>query len=92
MIEGLWVLCLDPFFHNAPQPLFPADVDYAGAVEIAAGCFYHLQHMFEELEEIRAFELLRTTNDRADYLLTKEARVVAMTCTHASLKVCAHCL
>lgn len=38
------------------------------------------------VQEFRAFELLRTGADRARYLLIKEAKVIAMTCTHAALK------
>ena len=37
-------------------------------------------------QEFRAFELLRSGADRADYLLIKEAKIIAMTCTHAALK------
>ncbi|RVW89793.1 Intron-binding protein aquarius [Vitis vinifera] len=33
-----------------------------------------------------AFELLKSTADRANYLMTKQAKIVAMTCTHAALK------
>ena len=39
-----------------------------------------------QLEEFRAFELLRSSYDRTNYLLVKEAKVIAMTCTHAALK------
>jgi intron-binding protein aquarius len=42
--------------------------------------------MFDELESFRAFEIMRTGPDRVDYLLTKEAKIIAMTCTHAALK------
>ena len=42
--------------------------------------------MFEQLDEFRAFELLRSGLDRSRYLLVKEAKVIAMTCTHAALK------
>lgn len=38
------------------------------------------------LQEFRAFELLRSGADRAEYLLIKEAKIIAMTCTHAALK------
>jgi intron-binding protein aquarius len=38
------------------------------------------------LQECRAFELLRGQADRVNYLVTKHAKVVAMTCTHAALK------
>ena len=42
--------------------------------------------MFQELEECRAFELLKSTADPANYLMTKQAKIVATTCTHAALK------
>ncbi|KAG2227972.1 hypothetical protein INT45_011996, partial [Circinella minor] len=74
------------FFSNAPNPVFADDMDAEQALEAAQGCFRHLQRLFGELEEIRAFELLRTGYDRANYLITKEARIIAMTCTHAALK------
>lgn len=45
----------------------------------------HLAQMFEELKDYRAFELLRSHSARSDYLLTKQARIIAMTCTHAAL-------
>ena len=42
--------------------------------------------MFQELEECRAFEWLKSTADRANYLTAKLAKIVAMTCAHAALK------
>lgn len=42
--------------------------------------------MFQELEETRPFELLKSQRDRVNYLTTKQAKIVAMTCTHAALK------
>ncbi|RHZ66997.1 hypothetical protein Glove_303g82 [Diversispora epigaea] len=74
------------YFADAPQPLFPEDASYAETLEIIEGCFRHIEKIFTELEEIRGFELLRTSYDRANYLLTKEAKIIAMTCTHAALK------
>ncbi|KAG0164199.1 hypothetical protein DFQ28_008930 [Apophysomyces sp. BC1034] len=74
------------YFSNAPQPLFTENMDTIQALEAVKGCFRHLEKMFSELEEIRAFELLRNGSDRANYLLTKEAKIIAMTCTHAALK------
>jgi hypothetical protein len=55
-------------------------------MEVARGCFRHLRLLFQELEETRPFELLKGQADRVSYLCTKQAKVVAMTCTHASLK------
>lgn len=43
--------------------------------EIAQGCFRHLRTMFQELEECRAFELLKGQADRINYLMTKQAKV-----------------
>lgn len=47
--------------------------------------FGDLQKIFGELAEYRPLELLRTQRQRGDYLLMKQARVVAMTCTHAAI-------
>lgn len=55
-------------------------------MEIAEGCFRHIRKIFTELEECRPFELLMSSGDRANYLLTKQAKIIAMTCTHAALK------
>lgn len=73
------------FFHDAVQPLFPG-VSYEGDLKVAHGCFSYISKIFTQLEEFRAFELLRSGLDRSKYLLVKEARIIAMTCTHAALK------
>eukprot|EP00536_Pseudo-nitzschia_multiseries_P007475 jgi/Psemu1/256274/estExt_Genewise1Plus.C_1770015 len=44
-----------------------------------------LDSIFSELAEYRPFEMLRSQRQRADYLINKQARVVAMTCTHAAI-------
>nr|XP_027114072.1 RNA helicase aquarius-like [Coffea arabica] len=73
------------FFFNAPQPIFTGQ-SFESDMRAAKGCFRHLKTMFKELEECRAFELLKSTVDRSNYLMTKQAKIVAMTCTHAALK------
>ncbi|CAK9317062.1 unnamed protein product [Citrullus colocynthis] len=73
------------FFSNAPNPVFTGE-SFEKDMRAAKGCFRHLKTMFQELEECRAFELLKSTADRANYLMTKQAKIVAMTCTHAALK------
>ncbi|OIT07455.1 PREDICTED: intron-binding protein aquarius [Nicotiana attenuata] len=73
------------FFSNTPQPVF-AGQSFEKDMRAAKGCFRHLKTMFQELEECRAFELLKSTVDRSNYLMTKQAKIVAMTCTHAALK------
>jgi intron-binding protein aquarius len=54
-------------------------------VKEARDCFASIERVFSELAEYRPFELLRTQRQRADYLISKQARVVAMTCTHAAI-------
>lgn len=73
------------YFKDSPQQIF-GGASYARDMRAATGCFRHLKTMFQELEECRAFELLKSTADRANYLMAKQAKIVAMTCTHAALK------
>jgi intron-binding protein aquarius len=73
------------FFSDAPNALFTGE-DFSADWQRAEGCFRHLRTMFQELEEVRPFEILKTQGDRINYLLTKQAKIVAMTCTHAALK------
>lgn len=47
--------------------------------------FSELDEIFSELAEYRPLELLRSQRQRTDYLLMKQARIVAMTCTHAAI-------
>ncbi|KAI8336492.1 DEAD helicases superfamily protein [Blakeslea trispora] len=75
-----------PYFSDAPEPIFTDSMTAEEALASATGCFRHLKAIFDELEAIRPFELLRSGTDRANYLLTKEAKIIAMTCTHAALK------
>lgn len=46
--------------------------DWKQDLEIAQGCFVHINRIFEELSDYRAFELLRTQSLRSDFLLTKQ--------------------
>lgn len=73
------------FFNKAPQPIFKGRT-FVEDFEIAEGCFRHIKNIFTQLEEFRAFELLRSGKDRTRYLQIKEAKIIAMTCTHAALK------
>uniref|UniRef100_A0A915BBL4 Intron-binding protein aquarius n=2 Tax=Parascaris univalens TaxID=6257 RepID=A0A915BBL4_PARUN len=73
------------YFEDVPPPLFKGasfDEDW----EIAEGCWRYIRSIFTQLEEFRSFELLRSGRDRTDYLLVKEAKIIAMTCTHAALR------
>nr|KYP45791.1 Intron-binding protein aquarius [Cajanus cajan] len=80
-VYSRWEQFLAACAENKEKPTFVQD-----HMRAAMGCFRHLKTMFQELEECRAFELLKSTADRANYLMTKQAKIVAMTCTHAALK------
>ena len=74
------------YFASAPQPLFPPAADRSQILEVASGCYRHVEKIFAELEDIRPFEVLRNPRDKANYLLVKEARIIAMTSTHAAMR------
>ncbi|KAJ5675733.1 hypothetical protein N7462_008630 [Penicillium macrosclerotiorum] len=74
------------YFSNAPQPLFDAQASKETLLDVASGCQRHIERIFSELEDIRPFEILRQPRDRANYLLIKEARIIAMTSTHAAMR------
>lgn len=74
------------FFADAPQPLFPPDADREKTLDVVHGCYRHVSKIFSELADILPFELLRRERDKANYLLTNEARIVAMTTTHAAIR------
>lgn len=59
------------YFSNTPTPLF-SGTDRAADLAAAEGALNHLSKMFDELEDYRAFEVLRTQALRTDYLLTKQ--------------------
>ena len=45
-----------------------------------------IRKIFEEINDVHPFELLRNSYDRTNHLLIKQAKIVAMTSTHAALK------
>lgn len=51
------------FFSDAPSPLFKG-AEREADLEAARGCWRHLRTLFQELEECRAFELLKGQGDR----------------------------
>ncbi|KAF9581713.1 hypothetical protein BGW38_001167 [Lunasporangiospora selenospora] len=83
MIKGLFPF--GSFFSNAPAPPFSDCSATEDTLKAARGCFHHLSNLFEQLE-VSVFELLKSSYDRANYLLTKEAMIIAMTRTHTALK------
>ncbi|CAF1275357.1 unnamed protein product [Rotaria sordida] len=74
------------FFSDLNYNLFDNKQTFENNLEIAQGCFRYIQQIFTQLEEFRSFELMRNGSDRAKYLLVREAKIIAMTCTHAALK------
>ncbi len=72
------------FFTDVPS-LFTSS-SFEADYEVTKGCMRYIRRIFKQLEEFRAFELIRNGADRAEYLLVKEAKIIAMTCTHAALK------
>ncbi|KAK5705717.1 hypothetical protein LTR17_021405 [Elasticomyces elasticus] len=74
------------YFSDAPQPLFRPEMSREECIEVARGCERHIGKIFEELAAIRPFEILKREKEKADYLLVSQARIVAMTATHAAMK------
>ncbi|KAL2878621.1 hypothetical protein SGCOL_006091 [Colletotrichum sp. CLE4] len=74
------------FFSDAPQPLFPPEADRESVLDVATGCYRHIAKIFSELADAMPFEILRRDKDKANYLLTNEARIIAMTSTHAAMR------
>lgn len=75
------------FFANAPvSELFPATSSLEELERIARGCESHITKLFTELSAIRPFELLRHSRDQQNHLLVTEARIIAMTSTHAAMR------
>ncbi|KRX19899.1 Intron-binding protein aquarius [Trichinella nelsoni] len=82
------------FFDDLDGPLFLDDdgdeeegeLNYEQNMQIAHSCWNYICNIFDQLAEFRAFESLRTRYDRVEYLLTSQAKVIAMTCTHAALR------
>jgi intron-binding protein aquarius len=65
---------------------FNENTDLDQALDYCDQGITFINDLFKKVDATRPFELLRSNKDRANYLLVKEARVIAMTCTYASLK------
>ena len=61
------------FFSDTPIPIF-ASSSLAADTASARECIAHIRALFAELGDYKAYELLRTRQRRADYLLTKQVR------------------
>lgn len=74
------------YFSDAPQPIFHPESSKEQVLEAVEGCYRHISKIFSELADALPFEILRRDRDKANYLLTSEARIVAMTTTHAAIR------
>ena len=74
------------YFETSESEALFEKVDFVSDLDVAKSCWKILSEKFAKLEEFRAFELLRNGKDRTEYLLVKEAKIIAMTCTHAALR------
>jgi len=73
-------------FHSFFSQLYASNALHEIDLQATKGCFHYLDKLFEELESFRALELLRNQKERGDYVLLKQAKIIAMTCTHASIR------
>ena len=71
---------------NSENFIFDRENNFLTEIKKANTLLEYIEAVFTEISEVRAFELLRNNNERGNYLLTKQAKVIAMTCTHAALK------
>jgi intron-binding protein aquarius len=74
------------YFSTVKPDLFPSDKSAAQHYLIATECFEYLQDVFNQLNDMRVYELLQSNKERSHYLLSREARITAMTSMHAALK------
>ncbi|KAK6341741.1 hypothetical protein TWF696_008805 [Orbilia brochopaga] len=74
------------YFSNTPQPVIPRNGTFDSMLQAAEGCYEHITGIFNQLNDIMPFELLRSARDKTSYLLSTEARVIAMTTTYAAIK------
>ena len=74
------------FFASQGSPKLPVEEGAEACLVEAGSRFSRLKELFEEIEECRPFELLHSQQERLNYMTTKQAKVVAMTCTYAALK------
>lgn len=73
------------FFADVEGNIFSGE-SFEADFQVAQGCFRYIKKIFTQLDEFRAFEMLRPGTERSNYLLVREAKIIAMTCTHAALR------
>ncbi|KAJ1503061.1 hypothetical protein HMI54_002450 [Coelomomyces lativittatus] len=80
-------------FHSFFRTLYPnnsllqADIPPNEQIDsIFDACWHYLVSLFDDISQSRAFEVLKSDWDKANLLLARDAKIVAMTTTYASLK------
>lgn len=73
------------FFEADSETMFAEAATATDAAAVVRAAARGVRRLLDELDSYRAFELLRSRKQRADYMLTNQARIVALTCTHAAL-------
>ena len=76
---------LFPFSRFFPSIKF-AGLDFETDMKHALSHMNFIDNLFDEVEECRPFELLRSFSDRSNFLVLRHSKIIAMTCTHAALK------
>lgn len=61
-------------------------IDHEDSINSVKAAFGVISSIFDELDDLRPFEVLTSQRNRINYMLTKQAKVIAMTCTHAAIK------
>ncbi|KAF3934389.1 hypothetical protein ABW20_dc0104584 [Dactylellina cionopaga] len=74
------------YFSGAHDSLLQTDGSFESAMHVAESYFEQISKIFVQLDDIMPFDILRNGRDKANYLLTKEARIIAMTSTYAAIK------
>ncbi|RVD85226.1 uncharacterized protein DFL_003553 [Arthrobotrys flagrans] len=74
------------YFSGKQHWSLPTDGSLKFTMDAAKSCFEHISKIFSQLDDLMPFELLRNGRDKANYLLSTEARIIAMTSTYAAMK------
>ncbi|GMM36482.1 hypothetical protein DASC09_038070 [Saccharomycopsis crataegensis] len=67
--------------------LFDESAEFKENVSEAAYYYGCVATLFEKLQSYRPFEVLRSSKERSNYMLVKQAKVVAMTATHLAMRL-----
>lgn len=65
--------------------LFQTVDSFNEATELAKSCWAHLDQMHQDIKACYPFEWLRDANERGNFLVTRQAKIVAMTTTFATI-------